>query len=1028
MTDDGSSSWVPWMMKLMLALVLTAIPVQGIIFLFLLVPWVPSTWIGPTLLFSGIVFLVGAGVLIAYKSVRMWLYSLVLGFSIGCGCMVLATLAVLSHIPFPFLDNAMNAVCVVVMVIGFTIAWFWPTKKKVTQLGLITTSSKSARVHKQSLGVQLLQRKSEMVLAVELKEIPHDFAFAEDGRYRLSEMVERFHSIIRSLSSISFALRIQRVQWNTRVLFLTWSKDKALLEHQRTVLHDALSNNLPGFKFKPLDSFTGISLGVNDKGSAAIINGVPLPIEDETQRKDTLEAMTGVLQDLENGVFQVFIEPTEISKSKLRSLESRYKQESERSMTTISTEKSSWIHGTQQESKTIVNLEAKQHAEKLERQFKRLSTRHLCKTTVTVLSWGDAITTSDLNARRIAGALVGALRPDSKEEEFHIDYKRKHKDITRLLQGLPVGDSTTLTAGEAAAYLILSRRDVGLRVTKREKFSSGTRDTSEKTNSNESKSHLITSMAPSNVKWLKRSPDLYLGNAIDEAGKLLPNVYVKTDVRWLNMHLGVFGNTRSGKSTSVMSIIGQAITLGVNPLVLVPSKGYEWRMLLDVFPDLRVFTPGRSDIAPFVINFWDPPPGVQFSKWIDRVMEVLILWLPNEGVISLHLQDVIYSVYRNCGWDLGANTKGRPILLEDLVDAVREVGGRLEYGDEVSRNLFGALVARVKSLLRKPSLVEMYNTAAGITITELLAHPTIIEMDALSENDKIMLMGILAAGVSEYKLANPSKKVTNLLVLEEAHYLLGRTDISGEANSGIRLQAVSAFIEMLSVLGGTGLGVILIDQSPGTLVPRVIKTIVNQLVHALSDEDDRRIVGKHSRCTESQIEHIGGMQVGEAVVYLQHEGEPKNVRVFPLEKFIHDKLPERTINEDSVKSHMNRLFEVSPELRASKPLPDDIMERFTAKKVKKRKRPSELLAREYKESISKVVQSPEFESFCRANLKKANIKALVALFRTISKKYGDGSYTSDLCVLELAAEYIMTDENRPVFVKAGKAIGREWDK
>jgi hypothetical protein len=668
----------------------------------------------------------------------------------------------------------MNAACAAVMTIGFTIAWLWPTKKKSTQLGLITTSSKSASAYKQSLGGQIFQRKSEMVLAVELKEIPHDYAFAEDGRYRLSEMVERFHNIIRSLSSIPFALRIQRVRWNTRVLFLTWSKDKALLEHQRTVLYDALSNNLPGFKFKPLDSFTGIPLGAKDKGSAAIINGVPLSIEDETQRKDTLEAMTGVLQDLENGVFQVFVEPTKMSKSKLRSLESSYKQESERSMTTISREKSSWLLGTQQESKTIVNLEAKQRAEKLEQQFKRLSTRHLCKTTVAVLSWGDAITTADLDARRIAGALVGAFRSDSKEEEFRIEYKRKHKDITRLLKGLPVGDSTVLTAGEAAAYLILSRRDVGIRVTKREKFSSGTRDASEKADSNESESHLVTSMAPSNVRWLKRSPHLHLGNAVDEAGKLLPNAHVTTDIRHLNMHLGVFGNTRSGKSTSVMSIIGQSITLGVNPLV--PSKGYEWRMLLDVFPDLRVFTPGRNDVSPFVINIWDPPSRVRVSKWIDRVVQVFTLWLPNNDVVAMHLQDVIYSVYRNCGWDLDANTKGRPILLEDLVDAVREFGKGLDYGDEVSSNLFGALVARVKSILRKPSLVKMYNTTAGITISELLAHPTIIEMDALSENDKIMLMGILAAGVSEYKLANPSKKVTNLLVLEEAHYLLSRTE------------------------------------------------------------------------------------------------------------------------------------------------------------------------------------------------------------------------------------------------------------
>jgi len=233
---------------------------------------------------------------------------------------------------------------------------------------------------------------------------------------------------------------------------------------------------------------------------------------------------------------------------------------------------------------------------------------------------------------------------------------------------------------------------------------------------------------------------------------------------------------------------------------------------------------------------------------------------------------------------------------------------------------------------------------------------------------------------------------------------------------------------MLSVLGGTGLGIVLIDQSPGTLVPRVIKIIVNLLVHALSDEDDRRIVGKHSRCTESQIAHIGGMQVGEAVVYLQHEGEPKNISVFPLEKFIHDKLPERPINEDIVRSHMNRLFEVCPELRASKPLPDGIMERFTAKKTKKGRLPSDILAREYKEPISKVVQSLEFEKFCRENLKKKNIRSLVALFRTISKKYGGDNCVSNLYVLELASKHKVTDENRSVFMAVGKAIGKEWGK
>ena len=130
-------------------------------------------------------------------------------------------------------------------------------------------------------------------------------------------------------------------------------------------------------------------------------------------------------------------------------------------------------------------------------------------------------------------------------------------------------------------------------------------------------------------------------------------------------------------------------------------------------------------------------------------------------------------------------------------------------------------------------------------------------MDDLSKNDKILLMGILTAGIIEYKLANPTNEITNLLVLEEAHHLLGRVDSAGEANSGVRMQAVNAFVEMLRVVGGTGLGVILIDQSPTSLVPQAIKILVNLVIHALSD-DDQKLVGKHARCTDAQVEHIGG--------------------------------------------------------------------------------------------------------------------------------------------------------------------------
>jgi hypothetical protein len=946
-----------------------------------------------------------------------------IGFSMGFGCMVLATLALLSYIPIPLFGNAMNATLTIVTAIGFSIAWFLSSRGNPTPASLVTTSTKSLGERTQSIG-SIFQQKQESIAAVELKELPHDYAFAEDGGHDLSKIIERFYSIIRSLSSVPFGLRIERYRWKTRVLFLTSSKNEAQLEFQRSALFDALCNNLPGFKFELLDSYMGITLDADNKGTAAIINGVPLSVEDEAQKKDTLEAMIGVLQSLENGVYQVFVRPEKLNKSKLGSIEGKFRRERERAETTISKERAGWFSGTQQESKTIVNLESKQRADKLERKFERMSSQHLSTATVAVLSWGKDITRANIDARRLAGALVGVLRPESKQEEFTIEYKWKQKDIAKLLRGLSVGDSTILTAGEATTYFILSRKDVGIRVTKREKFASGTRDTQEKAVGGEesSDSQFKWTRALSNYEWIKRPPEIYIGAPLDESGELVKGSFVTSDTRHLDRHVGVFGGTRMGKSTSVISLVGQAISLEVNPIVLVPSKGYEWRVLMEIFPDLRIFTCGRSDIANLAINIWNPPEGVRLTKWVDRVVQVWTLWLPNDKVISMHIEDVIYTVYQNCGWDLATNSKGRPILLTDLVDAVVEVGGHLDYGDEVSRNIWGALVARIKSILRKPSLMRMYNTSTGITISELLAHPTIIEMDDLSENDKILLLGILTAAVSEFKLANPSKELTNLLVLEEAHYLLGRTDFSGEANSGVRHQAVQAFIQMLRVLGGTGLGVVIIDQSPSSLVPEAIKIPVNLIIHAHPHEDDRNLVGKHARCTDSQIEHIGGMRVGEAVLYLQHEGEPKNVRIIPLDKMVRGDPFENPVTDDMISSHMATKFEEYPHLRESESLPEDIMERLAVKRAGAQRNESQEI--EYVPLLSDIVESNEIRVFCHECIEKGKVKTLANLVKKISTKYGDGE--SDIhYIFELLVDSYGTHENRHVFDEVASVLDGE---
>ncbi|TFH03806.1 MAG: hypothetical protein E4H14_16030, partial [Candidatus Thorarchaeota archaeon] len=544
MTEENESS--SWMIKGFIVLFLAIILTSGVFILLMLFPWIPPEWIGLTLLLSFLVFLAGGGIFLENKDTRLFLYSFTLGWMIGIGCIIIATLRALSYIPIPFFGNALYATAAVCMVITLLLLWLRPTEQDIVQTGPITTSSKSFADQKQTIQRLFMQNTPETILALELVEEPHDYIFSDTEDKSPSVPIERFSSLVRTLFSTPFTICYQQHNSNTRVYFMTWSKDEAHISHQRTVLLDAIQYNLPSFKFEVLNSFTGIELGEYEKGSAAIITGVPLTIEDESQSKDPLESIVGVLRELENGIFQIFVEPAHLGKSNLKKLEEQYKSEVMRSETVISKERSGLLQGNQQESRTSVNMEAKKKAEILDRRIKRLSESNLYKTTVIAVTWGPNITKVDMDARRMAISLIGVLRPDSDKEPFRVEYTTKRNDIERLMMGFPVGKSTILTAGEVTNYIKLTRRDIGLSISKREKFSSGMKETSESTESETTQGQKITSLVHTNAEWIKRASVIYLGHPLDMGGKVLFKSYVTCRLDFLKMHLGVVGHTQSG--------------------------------------------------------------------------------------------------------------------------------------------------------------------------------------------------------------------------------------------------------------------------------------------------------------------------------------------------------------------------------------------------------------------------------------------------------------------------------------------------
>ncbi|MFW9889447.1 MAG: helicase HerA domain-containing protein, partial [Candidatus Thorarchaeota archaeon] len=212
---------------------------------------------------------------------------------------------------------------------------------------------------------------------------------------------------------------------------------------------------------------------------------------------------------------------------------------------------------------------------------------------------------------------MSALTPADREHDFELKVRKKDSEGRRLLSGLSVGKSTLLTPDEAAVYFIIPRCDIGIKVSKRESFSTSSGGSEVPDEVQEPPAPLperishYPSHAPTNAprswKWdVERM--ILLGHPLRN-GELQRNNPSGLIPKVLASHIGVYGNTGYGKTTTSLSIVAQAYRWGVIPTIIVPDKVEDWRALRDLFPEFRIFTAGNPGIAPLRLNRWSPPPG-----------------------------------------------------------------------------------------------------------------------------------------------------------------------------------------------------------------------------------------------------------------------------------------------------------------------------------------------------------------------------------------------------------------------------------
>jgi len=330
----------------------------------------------------------------------------------------------------------------------------------------------------------------------------------------------------------------------------------------------------------------------------------------------------------------------------------------------------------------------------------------------------------------------------------------------------------------------------------------------------------------------------------------------------LKEHILVAGRSGSGKTNLTFILMRGIMERGIRVLALDWKRGY--RDLLSLHPDLRVYTIGRN-VAPLRFNPLIPPPGCEPNVWIKLIVDVIAsAYFGGEGVISL-LVAGIHRLYQDGG--VYSRSAKRWPTIGDLLEWLRneKLRGRAA--------MWQASAERILLAMTYGEFGAVVNTQNNDHVQELLKHNVVLEMDGLSSNsDRTMFSEALTLYLYRFRLAKgPRSRLTNLIVLEEAHNLLLQR--GAEARESI----LETSIRMVRQYG---LGYVFVDQSASLLSKVAFANSYATIALSQKLRSDVQAIASAMNLTDEQKQALNTLPIGTAAVRLADEHpEPFLVQV-----------------------------------------------------------------------------------------------------------------------------------------------------
>lgn len=348
--------------------------------------------------------------------------------------------------------------------------------------------------------------------------------------------------------------------------------------------------------------------------------------------------------------------------------------------------------------------------------------------------------------------------------------------------------------------------------------------------------------------------------AIDGEYKLAKVVYAGEEVcdfglresEWIR-HIAVFGATGSGKTNCAYIILRELARKAKPFLVFDWKRSYRDLLSLDEFEDTLVFTVGR-DVSPFYFNPLIPPEGTKPETWLKKLIEVMChAYFLGEGVAYL-LQKAIDRVYEQKG--VYSETRDWPTFKDVLaeVEKFKAKGRQALWMDSTLRTL---------GVLCFGEFGRVLNSRQTIALETLLNKKVILELDALTNSDKTFFTEALLLWIHHFRLSEGNREVfKHAIVIEEAHHILLRKkqEIEGrEAVTDVMLREIREL----------GEAIVLIDQHPSLISLPALGNTYATICFGLKHKEDMQTISESILLERSEVDFLGQLETGYAIVKLQ---------------------------------------------------------------------------------------------------------------------------------------------------------------